>query len=201
MRRAGNWSRKLPARTYSTSWHSAGEALSTDTARGGLLAAATGMIFVPLPRLVGPTAKPRFSAREGGHPRTRLPDSAFLARVGSEPDVSAPLPVCRSAPIAGIGGGRSDTADTSPASRAILPRCPEHTVENRTGIVPRPATIIRPPRWPQPRLLNGPRFVVQFPASGQVTSRLSQSNNRIARNRAAAIYETGSSFHPNGSSP
>lgn len=45
---------------------SAGEALWTDTARGRLLSAATAMIFVPLPRRVGPTAKPLFGARESG---------------------------------------------------------------------------------------------------------------------------------------
>ena len=43
---------KLPARTSSTSWHSAGEALWTDTARGRLLSAAIATIFVPLPRRV-----------------------------------------------------------------------------------------------------------------------------------------------------
>jgi len=59
-------SRKLPARTYSTSWHSAGEALSTDKARGRLLSAAIAMVFVPLPRRVGPTAKPPFGAGAGG---------------------------------------------------------------------------------------------------------------------------------------
>ena len=51
---------KLPARTSSTSWHSADEALWTDTARGRLLSAATATIFVPLPRRVGPTASPPF---------------------------------------------------------------------------------------------------------------------------------------------
>src|ERR1035438_5724603 len=51
---------KLPARTSSTSWHSAGEALWTDMARGRLLSAATATIFVPLPRRVGPTASPPF---------------------------------------------------------------------------------------------------------------------------------------------
>jgi hypothetical protein len=50
--RAGSSSRKLPAKTASTSWHSAGEALSTDTARGRLLSATTAMILVPLPRRV-----------------------------------------------------------------------------------------------------------------------------------------------------
>src|ERR1035437_3584554 len=52
---SGSSSRKLPARTSSTSWHSLGEALWTDTARGRLLSAAIATIFVPLPRRVGPT--------------------------------------------------------------------------------------------------------------------------------------------------
>jgi hypothetical protein len=51
---------------HSTSWHSAGEALCTHTARGRLLVAAIATIFVPLPRRVGPTAKPPFCARESG---------------------------------------------------------------------------------------------------------------------------------------
>jgi hypothetical protein len=101
-----------------------GEALSTDTARERLLPAATAMIFVPLPRL-GPTAKPPFWRSRKLHPRTLLPDSAFPAGADAAPAASAPLPASRYAPTDGIGGGRSGTADASPASRAAVLRCPE----------------------------------------------------------------------------
>ena len=110
--------------TYSTSWHSAGEALSTDTARGRLLPAAIAMIFVPLPRRVGPSAKPPFWRSRKWHQRTPLPSSAFLARAGAGQAVSAPAPVCRCAPTAESDDGMSDRADISPASPAIALRFP-----------------------------------------------------------------------------
>ena len=124
MRRAGSSSRKLPARTSSTSWHSAGEALWTDTARGRLLSAATATIFVPLPRRVGPTARPPFWRSRTLRPRTPLPDSADLAHADVAPASSASLPASRCGSIAGIDGGRSGTADTSPEAHATAPRCP-----------------------------------------------------------------------------
>src|SRR6266581_1779742 len=62
MSRAGRWSRKLPARTYSTSWHSAGEALSTDTARGRLLSAAIAMNFRALAATGGTNGEAPFLA-------------------------------------------------------------------------------------------------------------------------------------------
>ena len=67
---SGVWS---GCRTSSTSLHSAGEALATDTAKGRLLPAATATIFVPLPRRVGPTAKPPFSRSRRWHRRTLPP--------------------------------------------------------------------------------------------------------------------------------
>ena len=124
MSRAGSSLRKLPARTYSTSWHSAGEALSTDTARGRLLSAATAMIFVPLPRRVGPTAKPPFWRSRKWHRRTPHPDSAFPARADAELGASAPVPTCRCAPTAETCDGRSGTADISPATRVTALPCP-----------------------------------------------------------------------------
>src|SRR5512135_2580499 len=95
MRRAGNSSRKLPARTSSTSRHSAGEALCTDTARGRLLAAAIATIFVPLPRRVGPTARPPFSARERRiHERFfQVQLAALLQVLGQPPQRLFQLPV------------------------------------------------------------------------------------------------------------
>src|SRR5690242_20622639 len=132
MSRAGNSSRKLPARTSSTSWHSAGEALCTDTARGRLLAAAIATIFVPLPRRVGPTAKPPFWRSQRWHPRTPRPGSTGRAHAGAEPVAEAPLPVSHSAPIVGIGGGRSGTADIARVVRATALRCPTPTA-HRAG--------------------------------------------------------------------
>ena len=113
---------KLPARTSSTSWHSAGEALSTDTARGRLLPAAIATILVPLPRRVGPTAKPPFWRSRRWHPRKPLPDSACLAYAAVWPAVLTPLPACRCAPTAGSAGGRSGTEGTCPGVRATALR-------------------------------------------------------------------------------
>src|SRR5579875_2318994 len=117
MRRAGRRSRKLPAKTSSTSWHSAGEALSTATARGRLLPAATTMILLPLPRR--PDREAPFWRSRRWHPRTLRPDSVGPARVIGCPGVAAPLPTCRCAPVAETVGGRSGTADIAPAAPAI----------------------------------------------------------------------------------
>jgi len=59
---SGRWLGKHPARTATTSRHSAGEALSKDTPRGRLLPAVIATISVPLPGLAGPTKKPPFLA-------------------------------------------------------------------------------------------------------------------------------------------
>src|SRR5450755_8083 len=123
MSRAGNSSRKLPARTSSTSWHSFGEALCTDTARGRLLLAAIATIFVPLPRRVGPTPKPPFSRSRRSRRRRPLPTSTCLAVADAAPAVAAPLPICPNAPTAGNDGGKSGRADTSPAARATVRPC------------------------------------------------------------------------------
>jgi 2OG-Fe(II) oxygenase superfamily len=82
MSRAESVSRKLSARTSFRGWHSADEALWTDKATGRLLPAATATIFVPLPRRVGPTAKPPFSRSRRLHPLTPHPDSACPAPAG-----------------------------------------------------------------------------------------------------------------------
>jgi hypothetical protein len=37
---------------------------------------------------------------------------------------------------------------------------PEHTVQHRTGIVPRTATFVRTPRWTQHRFSHGPLFII-----------------------------------------
>src|ERR1035438_748354 len=198
MSRGGSSSRKLPARTSSTSWHSAGEALCTDTARGRLLSAATATIFVPLPRRVGPTAKPPFWRSRTSHPRTPLPDSAGLAHADVAPASSAPLPASRCESIAGIGGGRSGTADISPATRATALPCPAP----RTHRSARPAyraTVgrgcphvarVAAPAPPRPTVRHSVPSVLSRPFA------VSQSSPRIARKRLSGIYETGSRAEP-----
>jgi hypothetical protein len=73
----------------------------------------------------GADSEAPFWRRRRLHPRTLLPDSAFPAGADAAPVASAPLPASRCAPTAGSAGGRSGTADISPASRATAPRCPE----------------------------------------------------------------------------
>jgi hypothetical protein len=82
------------------------------------------MIFVPLPRRVGPTAKPPFLRSRKWRRRTLLPDLAFPAHANAEPRTSAPPPTCRCEPTAGTGDGRSDTEGISPASHATAPQFP-----------------------------------------------------------------------------
>jgi len=123
-RLAGNSSRKLPARTSSTSWHSAGEALCTDTARGRLLVVAIATIFVPLPRRVGPTAKLPFWRSRKWHPRMPRLGSTDRAHGGAAPVAATPVPASHSVPIAGTGAGRSGKADIFRAVHATAPRCP-----------------------------------------------------------------------------
>ena len=82
------------------------------------------MIFVPLPRRVGPTAKPPFWRSRRSHPRTPLLSSTGRAHAGAWPAVAGTLPASHSAPIAGIYDGRSGKADTSPAVPATVLQCP-----------------------------------------------------------------------------
>jgi len=125
--RAGSSSRKLPARVSSTSLVSCGKALSTVTARGKLVTAAMAMIFVPLPRLVGPTAKPPFS-----HSRRCRPTSLPPAAAARDCGVAAPVPavlysVARCIPIVENAGDRSDRVDTCLAVPATAPPWAEST--------------------------------------------------------------------------
>src|SRR5579875_2743217 len=124
---AGSSSRKLPARTSSTSVHSAGEALWTDTASGRLLPAATATIFVPLPRRVGPTARPPFSRSRKWHLRTLLPGSACRVHADVRPAGVKLLPACPNGSTAGSADGRSGTVGTSLEARATALPCPAPT--------------------------------------------------------------------------
>lgn len=69
---------EAPGKNLFASWHSAGEAPWTDTARGRLLSAAIATILVPLPGRVGPTAKPLFWRSQKWHRRTLRPNSVAL---------------------------------------------------------------------------------------------------------------------------
>jgi len=126
------------------------------------------MILVPLPRRVGPTAKPLFSRSRRLHRRTPHPNSACPAHTDAAPEASAPPPASRCESTAGIGDGRSGTEGTSPADRATALRCPE------------PRTLRSAPRechatvghdYPidalktQHRLRHFPLFFGQLPAS------------------------------------
>jgi hypothetical protein len=124
MRCSGSSLRKLPARTDSTSWHSAGEALSIATARGRLLPVAIVMIFVPFPRRVGPMARPPFLRSRRWHRRTLRPNPTVHVPANGAPEHAAPLPVSRFSPIAEIAGDMSGTADISLAALAIARRFP-----------------------------------------------------------------------------
>src|SRR5512146_1864684 len=124
MSRAGSSLRKLPARTSSRSWHSLGDALWTLTARGRLLAAAIARILVPLPRRVGPTAKPLFSRWQTWRQQTPLPDSVCPPHADVLPADARLLPICRSGPTAGNGDDRFETEDICQATLATGLRFP-----------------------------------------------------------------------------
>jgi hypothetical protein len=175
MSHPGSSSRKLPARTSSTGWHSAGGALWTDTARGRLLPAATLTIFVRLPRRVGSTARPPFWRSRRLHPQ-------------------APLRAYRCAPPAGTCGGRSGTADISPVNSRHCARwpLPRAHVQHGVGFMQWTASIVLTPRRSQHRFHHRPLFIGQFPASCHRRCRKPQSTPRIARFRPSAIYESGS---------
>src|SRR5581483_1005583 len=92
------------------------------------------MIFVPLPRRVGPTARPPFLRPRRWH-RQRLRRHAtgraapVRRRVGVEP-----VPACPPAPIAGSVDGRSGTADTWPAAPATALLFPAPTARRSTPL-------------------------------------------------------------------
>lgn len=134
MSRSGNSPRKHPARTASTSRHSSGEAFSTDTARGRPSPEAIATIFAPLPRLVGPTAKPPFGRSRTLHPRTLHPDSTCLAHGAGGQASAAPRQVCLRQPTAGSGDDRSDRKDTWRASLTTVRRCQESRTHRATPL-------------------------------------------------------------------
>jgi hypothetical protein len=131
---AGSSSRKLPAKTSSTSCDSCGEALWTDTASGRLLSAAIARIFVPLPRRVGPTASPPFSPLQTWHRQRLLPTSACLSSKDALPTAALSAPTFPSAPTAENGGGRSDREDISPVAHATARPCPKPTALHLTQL-------------------------------------------------------------------
>jgi len=145
-RRAGNSSRKLPARTSSTSWHSAGEALCTDTARGRLLVVAIATIFVPLPRRVGPTAKPPFWRSRKWHPRMPRLGSTDRAHGGAAPVAAAPVPASHSVPIVEPAVTGLERRISFGQFTPLRPGAqhPEHTMQDGACVVPWTTTPIGP---------------------------------------------------------
>ncbi len=180
---AGNWSRKLPGRAHSTNWHSTGEALSTATARGRLVPAVTAMILVPLPRRVGPTAKPLFWRWRKWHLQTLRPDSTGLVREDAVPAQSKPVPVCRCGPTAESGDGRSEMVDTCREVHATTLRCPTPAVHHSVRLWCR-AMDGRAHRRDEPDAapaLSSPIVTVvgHFPASPHRSDGVLQSTSRM----------------------
>jgi len=96
--------------------------------RGRLVTAAMAMIFVPLPRLVGLTARSPFSRSRKCRPAGFPPAAA-----ARDHGVPAPVPavlysVVRCVPIAENAGDRSDRVDTLGAVLATAPPCAESTI-------------------------------------------------------------------------
>ena len=170
---SGSSSRKHPARTASTSLHSAGEALSTATARGRPSPEAIATILVPLPRLVGPTAKPPFWRSQKSHPRTLRPGAACLAHADVWPAGAVPPRSYLRQPIAENAGGRSGREDTWPASRPTARRCPESRARRSAPRACRARDGRGCPRAaPDARLApHFPLFVCQFPTGRHISPR------------------------------
>jgi hypothetical protein len=80
--------------------------------------------LVPLPRRVGPTAKPPFWHSRKWHPRMLRPDSACHAHANAGPADEALRLACPREPTAESAGGRSGTEDTCPATPTSELRCP-----------------------------------------------------------------------------
>lgn len=109
----GEFVEEASGQNASASRHSAGEALSTDTARGRPSPEAIATILVPLPRLVGPTAKLPFWRSRSSHPRTLHPDSTCLAHTVDGQAGATPRSTCLHAPTA----GRTPGAIRNPGAR------------------------------------------------------------------------------------
>src|SRR6185437_13148837 len=117
------------------------EALSTVTARGRLAAVARAMIFVPLPRLVFPTARPLF-LRWRNCRRSAPPSApAVPRRAVSSPARGGSSPTARNEPTAGNVHAPSGTADTAPAAPAIAPRCAKSTALRSKPLACPPADV------------------------------------------------------------
>src|SRR4051812_41652638 len=155
------------------------------------------MIFVPLPRRVGPTAKPPFWRSRRSHPRTLLPDSACLAHAAAWPTIAAPLPTSRCAPTAGTGDGRSGRADTSPAAHATVLPCPAPTAHRSA---PRACHATDDHDYPpaEHRARQARRSTTVHQSTPSVLPfgirGIAQSNFRMHQFYVSEVYETGSSL-------
>ena len=165
-------------------------------ARGRLLSAAIATILVPLPRRVGPTAKPLFWRSRKLHPRTPLPDSACLVRTAAAPAASALVPTCPCESTAGTAGGRSGTKGTSPATRATARPCPAPKTHHSTPTACRataardclPGALLATPVPPIPTVHRSTPSVL--PSALAETHRASTECHQI---QPSNVYETGSS--------
>jgi len=63
---------------------------------------------------------------------------------------------------------------------------PQHAVQDRTRVMPRPPTIVGPPRWAQHRLNQTPVFVGQFPTTMHARERSIPEHNQNATTIARA---------------
>jgi len=110
IKRSGTSATKRSSMVFSTSFTSAGEALSVRRARGRPERSAIPMILVPLPRLVFPTCRPLFWPEQTFRPRS-IPSNPIPRRLGGVwPRLKAVVPSPRNAPSSGSAGGPSGAA-------------------------------------------------------------------------------------------
>src|ERR1039458_2140318 len=119
------------ASVASASVTSAGEALSSRTPSGRPPPSTSTIHFVPLPRLVLPTAEPPFWPERSCRPGTSLPTSTVLRR-RAHPVTLAKRPATRPAlPTASTAASRSPEKDICQAGTATL-----HPSATPTGCLP-----------------------------------------------------------------
>src|SRR6266567_3488456 len=139
---------------FSTSFTSAGEALSVRKARGRPWPSAMPMILVPLPRLVFPTKRPLFWPEQTSRPQNILSDPIRRLAGGAGPAPEEFFRSRQSAPSSGSVGAPFGTAHTAVASLATALQCAESITRHSTlcdghsmdGLVHRPVPDL-PARW------------------------------------------------------
>jgi hypothetical protein len=138
---------EVSARTNLTSWHSVGETLSTNTARGRLLPAAPAMISVPLHVGWGQRRSPLLGARESCiHERFfqfRL--SSLVQMPGKPLQHRFQLPVAHPLLESAVAGLVRRIFLRHLAPLCSVAQNPEHSVQHSPDFVTRAATIVRSP--------------------------------------------------------